>query len=151
MNDLQKISDLENQLLISEDAQETQEIINYFNANIKKKDILRALKVSDLQDKITSEIDKRISTKGGEFNNRDLLDYYKVLQSTIDNAAYGNKDLSVPTIQINSNIVNVDKYDVQLNRESRQRIFDAVKTLILDTNSNSDFLEEDIEIDKERD
>lgn len=147
MNDLQKLNDLENQLLSSEDAQETQKIINYFNANIKKKDILRALKVSDLQDKITNEIDKRISNRSGEFNNKDLLDYYKVLQSTIDSAAYGNKDLSVPTIQINSNIVNVDKYDVELNRESRRKIFDAVKALISNTNSDIEISEKDIEVD----
>ena len=130
MNDLVKQDDLEKRLLSSDDANEVQNIINAFNANIKKKDVLRALKISSLQDKITDEIDRRVSSRGDEFSNRDLLDYYKTLQTALDNTAYGGKDLSVPSIQINSNTINLDSTSSPLNRESRQKVFDAVQSLI---------------------
>lgn len=150
MNDLVK-DGLENKLLTSEDSNEVQNIINIFNANIKKKDVLRALKISDLQDRITEEIDKRISYRGGEFSNKDLLEFYKTLQTTLDNTAYGGKDLSVPSIQINSNTINLDSAS-SLNRESRQKIFDVVQSLMLKSNTvTMKEFDEDIEIDGKRD
>lgn len=149
MNDLVKQDDLEKRLLSSDDANEVQNIINAFNANIKKKDVLRALKISSLQDKITDEIDRRVSSRGGEFSNRDLLDYYKTLQTALDNTAYGGKDLSVPSIQINSNTINLDSTSSSLNRESRQKVFDAVQSLIAAHSMQT--VDEDIEIDRERD
>lgn len=133
MNDLIKNTDLEHRLLTSENSSEIQSIIDIFNTNIKKKDVLRAAKISDLQDKITDEIDERISRKGGEFSNRDLLDYYKALQTSLDNTVYGGKDLSIPSIQINSNTINVDSSLKVLNRESRQRIFDTIHSLLNST------------------
>ena len=149
MNDLVKQDDLEKRLLSSDDANEVQNIINAFNANIKKKDVLRALKISSLQDKITDEIDRRVSSRGDEFSNRDLLDYYKTLQTALDNTAYGGKDLSVPSIQINSNTINLDSTSSPLNRESRQKVFDAVQSLIAAHSMQT--VDEDIEIDRERD
>ena len=149
MNDLVKQDDLEKRLLSSDDANEVQNIINAFNANIKKKDVLRALKISSLQDKITDEIDRRVSSRGDEFSNRDLLDYYKTLQTALDNTAYGGKDLSVPSIQINSNTINLDSTSSPLNRESRQKVFDAVQSLIAAHSMQTG--DEDIEIDRERD
>lgn len=144
MNDIIKQTDLEQKLLTSENSSEIQSIIDIFNTNIKKKDVLRAARISDLQDKITNEIDDRISRKGGEFSNKDLIDYYKTLQSSLDNTVYGGKDLSIPAIQINSNTINVDNSSKFLNRESRQRIFDAIRGLL-----NND--EEDNLIESDRD
>jgi len=78
-----------------------------------------------------------------------VLDYYKTLQTALDNTAYGGKDLSVPSIQINSNTINLDSTSSSLNRESRQKVFDAVQSLIAAHSMQT--VDEDIEIDRERD
>ena len=46
------LSDLEQKLIAEQDTQELQQIVDLFNLNIRKKDILRARKLSNLQDKI---------------------------------------------------------------------------------------------------
>ena len=54
------VDELEQKLVDETDIDELKNIINLFNLNIKKKDILRTSKLSDLQDKETEQIEKRI-------------------------------------------------------------------------------------------
>ena len=52
--------ELRQKLLQSKNPEEIDDLVNLFNLNIKKKEIIRADIYSDLQDKVTDQIGKRI-------------------------------------------------------------------------------------------
>ena len=61
------LSDLEQKLIAEQDTQELQQIVDLFNLNIRKKDILRARKLSNLQDKISDQMQARVEEHADEF------------------------------------------------------------------------------------
>ena len=65
------LSDLEQKLIAEQDTQELQQIVDLFNLNIRKKDILRARKLSNLQDKISDQMQARVEEHADEFSNKD--------------------------------------------------------------------------------
>ena len=73
------INDLEKQLKEAQDGDSLQKVVDLFNLNIKKKDIIRAGQLSELQDKISQQMADRVNNHAGEFSNKDLLDYFKVI------------------------------------------------------------------------
>ena len=83
MNSLQTNDDLAQALIKAETEEELQKVTALFNLNLKKKAIIRASKLSELQDSITSEMSNRVDTRSAEFSNKDLLDYMKVIQDII--------------------------------------------------------------------
>lgn len=121
------------QLLLSEDnVDELKNIIELFNLNIKKKDILRANKLSDVQDKISDQIATRIDKRANEFSNTDLLNYLKIVQDILDKSDNSLDSIRTPNIQINQqNNVKVDiGRDLELNKESRDKVVDAVQAIL---------------------
>ena len=67
------VDELEQKLVDETDIDELKNIINLFNLNIKKKDILRTSKLSDLQDKVTEQIGQRLEYNAAAFSNKDLI------------------------------------------------------------------------------
>lgn len=126
------INELENRILKEDNPEELKNIINLFNLNIKKKDILRASKLNDLQDKTLDQISERIEKTPDLFSNKDLLDYYKVIQETL-NKSDTNVD-NLPNIQINQNIVNMTP---TIDRESKERVIQAVKEILAKSAENN--------------
>jgi hypothetical protein len=120
---------LEDKLLSAEDVDEIKDIINMFNLNIKKKNIIRTNKLNELQDKISDQMTQRIDKKAGEFSNKDLLDYFKVLQDTINKSDNNLDGVDIPSIQINQNQVNINVKD-ELDKDSRDRVADAVNSIL---------------------
>jgi hypothetical protein len=130
MYDNKAQEELNNKLIAETDESKINDIINMFNVNIRKKDILRASKLSDLQDKISEQMSERIIHKANEFSNKDLLEYFKTIQDTIENSSDLATDAPVG-IQINQqNNVAVynDKY--YLNKESRDKVLSAVQSIL---------------------
>ena len=125
-------SELEDRLLNETDLNELNRIIEIFNLNIKRKDIVRANKLSDLQDLISNQIQKRVEARPDEFSNADLLNYFKVLQETLNKSNTSVDVTKVPSIQINQqNNVNVDiDGGSKLTKDSRDRVMDAVQSII---------------------
>ena len=77
MEDFEILS--ESQQLQLQDANtkdDIEQILNIFNLNLKKKELLRLSKLSDLQDTITDQVQKRLDRYSDEFSNKDLIDYY---------------------------------------------------------------------------
>ena len=102
------------------------ELTHLFNLNQVKKNTLRLNKLNNVLDIITDKIADRINQHSDTFTNKDLLDYLQVVQNTIDKA---NKSINMlddtPTIVLNQ--VNIGD---TLNRESRQKIAEAVKNIL---------------------
>lgn len=124
------INELEDRIIKEDNPEELKNIINLFNINIKKKDILRASKLNDLQDKTLEQIAERIEKTPDLFSNKDLLDYYKVMQDTLNKADTSTDNL--PNIQINQNIVNMTP---TIDRESKERVIQAVKEILAKENN----------------
>lgn len=139
--DLHKLSkeELEQLLIDSTDSSAINDIIDIFNLNMKKKDVVRANALSELQDKISKQIEQRIDNKADEFSNKDLLDYFKTVQEFINKSATNTDTVKVPTIQINQQ--NNVALPNALNKDSRDKVLDAVQAIL----KNYDNLEEDIE------
>ena len=136
--DLHKLSkeELEQLLIDSTDSSAINDIIDIFNLNMKKKDVVRANALSELQDKISKQIEQRIDNKADEFSNKDLLDYFKTVQEFINKSATNTDTVKVPTIQINQQ--NNVALPNALNKDSREVGFNLAD-FILELN---DFLRE---------
>ena len=104
--------------------------MDLFNLNIKKKDIVRSAKLSEMQDMIVDQMSKRIESRPDEFSNADLLHYHKVVQETISKSDNSLDSVSVPSIQINQQLnINNSETD-SFDRESRQRILETVNSIL---------------------
>ena len=142
-DELKTNDDLVNQLMVTTDSSDIEEIINLFNFNMKKKNILRVNTYNNLLDKITDEVVNRFENHSDEFSNKELLDYLNSIQSFAYNKQVSN-DVSVPSITLNTinmtnNINNIDSIDI----DSRKRIQDAIQKII---NNNSTITVESEEV-----
>ena len=123
-------STLEEKLLTETDIDELQDIINIFNLNMQKKNILRSSKLADLQDKVYMQMAERLDNKADEFSNQDLLSYFKTIQDTISKNDNTLDKINIPAIQIQQNQLNVNVSSEELNRESRARVLDAIQSIL---------------------
>ena len=128
--------ELTNRLLEEDNIDNIKNIIDLFNLNIKKKDIIRVSKLNDLQDKIYDQINDRVTQNPHAFSNKDLITYFKVVQETIDKSDISSENMIEPKVQLNQNNVNINMGPI-LNRDSRQNVLDAVKNIL-----NSQIIEE---------
>ena len=118
--------------LINEtDPTKLRQLIDIFNLNIRKKDIIRATKLSTLQDKVVNEMSERIINHSDNFSNKDLLDYFKTIQDTQNktDTSIDNVNIPIPTIQINHNEVNMNS-DSVLSRESKNKVSQTVQKIL---------------------
>ncbi len=121
--------ELEIRLLEEDNVDNIKAIIDLFNINIKKKNIIRTSKLNELQDKVYNQIDERITNNANTFSNKDLLEYFKVMQDTINKSDIDSDNVITPNIQINQNNLNIG-VGTELTRESRQKITDAIKNIL---------------------
>lgn len=118
--------------LINEtDPTKLRQLIDIFNLNIRKKDIIRATKLSALQDRVVNEMSERIINHSDNFSNKDLLDYFKTIQDTQNktDTSIDNVNIPIPTIQINHNEVNMNSESV-LSRESKNKVSQTVQKIL---------------------
>lgn len=121
--------ELEIRLLEEDNIDNIKAIIDLFNINIKKKNIIRTSKLNELQDKVYNQIDERLTNRASSFSNKDLLEYFKVMQDTINKSDIDSDQVTAPNIQINQNTLNIG-VGAELTRESRQKITDAIKNIL---------------------
>ena len=131
------LSEVENRILEETDIDELKDVINIFNLNIQKKNIIRNGKLAALQDLITSQMEERVKNKADEFNNQDLLNYFKTVQETISKADNSLDKIDTPAIQVTQNQLNINvSNNDSLDRDSRERIMDAVKAILNRVDNN---------------
>ena len=136
--------ELEERLLTEEDPDNLQNIVDLFNLNIRKKDIIRASKLNELQDRTVEQMANRLENKADEFSNKDLLDYFKIIQDTITKSGTSPE---VPQIQINQQQIKIE--DNTLSRESRARVADAIQAILNGTGDQEQPI--DVDYTKEED
>lgn len=134
------IEELEDEILTTDNADELSEIIDIFNLNLQKRNIIRNKKLNDIQDKVVQRMLEKIESEPWEFSNDDLIKFHKIIQDTISKSSIIDKN-EIPTIQVNQQInVSTPNFD----RESRAKILSAVHDIL----SNETYKlteEEDIE------
>lgn len=142
-NELSTITDLETRLMDEDNLDEINKIVEMFNVNLQKKNIIRSAKLSDVQDKVVQQMTDRFENRADSFSNDDLIKYHKIIQDTLTKTDTTMDNVKTPTIQINQQ-VNVD--NVTFNSESRKRILEAVNNIL---NGSEEI--EDIEVEEVND
>lgn len=130
MDDNFKTNDeLVNQLMTTTNSSDIENIINLFNFNMKKKNILRVNVYNNLLDKVIDEVAERFDKHSDEFSNKELLEYLNSIQTF----AYNKQDLTdvqAPSITLNTiNMTNINSFD-SIDIDSRKRIQDAIQNII---------------------
>lgn len=136
--------DIEKQLLEEEDLDTLNDVISLFNISLKKKNLVRSSKLSEVQDKIVNQIAARVDDRPDNFSNEDLLKYYKTIQDTLSKTDTSLDDMKVPTIQLNQQI-NIDNSN-EFNRESRKKIIDTVNQILELAKNNSQEINDVIDV-----
>jgi len=128
MSEELKEQDITEKFLTETDPKELQTIVDMFNLNIKKKNMLRTTRISEIQDSIVSQIFQRVSSRPDEFSNTDLINYFKVMQETL---LKNSTETELPTIHINqNNQVNINMDNQGLDRMSRERVANAIRNIL---------------------
>lgn len=110
-----------------------------FNEAQIKQSMLRAQKLSRLQDKVVDNVEKRIDNKSDNFTNAELLNAIQILQKTTDsNLTYINSINEKPQIQLVNNNLNVNIEKDEFDVESRERIMNAVSQILALTEKQED-------------
>lgn len=135
------IDTLENEILTTDDADELSDIIDIFNLNLQKRNIIRNKKLNDIQDKVVERMLEKIESEPWEFSNDDLIKFHKIIQDTISKSSAIDTN-EIPTIQVNQQInVSTPSFD----RESRAKILSAVHDILSNETYKLNNEEEDIE------
>ncbi len=122
-----------NQIIAESDLEKTKDLTHLFNINQNKKTMIRIDKLSGLQDNLVDQFAKRIAERPDEISNKELMDGIKIVQDIIER---GQKQVEgvtqTPLIQFNqqNNSVNLGDGEHQLNKESRDRVKNAVLSLL---------------------
>lgn len=142
-NELSTIDELETKLMDEDNLDEINKIVEMFNVNLQKKNIIRSAKLSEVQDKVVQQMTDRFDQRADSFSNDDLIKYHKIIQETLTKTDTTMDNVKTPTIQINQQ-VNVDK--VTFNSDSRKRILEAVNNIL-----NGEEKVEDVEVEESED
>lgn len=122
-----------NQIIAESDIEKTKDLTHLFNINQNKKTMIRIDKLSGLQDNLVDQFARRIAERPDEISNKELMDGIRIVQDIIER---GQKQVEgvnqTPLIQFNqqNNSVNIGENGQQLNKESRDRVKNAVLSLL---------------------
>ena len=126
-NELSTINELETKLMEEDNLDEINKIVEMFNVNLQKKNIIRSAKLSDVQDKVVQQMTDRFEQRADSFSNDDLIKYHKIIQETLTKTDTTMDNVKTPTIQINQQ-VNVD--NVTFKKKKKKRILEAVNNIL---------------------
>ena len=139
---LKVLDDKTNSLLAeiakSEDTDELKELLDLFNMHSIKKNVFRVAELEKLLNMVDKQAIKRFEQKPNEFSNKDVLDYMTATQNAINNAMTRVKSVNdEPLIQINNQTNNISLNKPQFDRESRERIVDAIQKILQQAKSEN--------------
>ena len=101
-----------NSIMMEDDIDDLKDIVRLFNLNMKKRDLIRTSKLSEVQDKVVEQIAARVEDRPDNFSNDDLLKYYKTIQDTIAKTDTSLDKMETPAIQVNQQInVGTNEFD----------------------------------------
>ena len=122
-----------NQIIAESDIEKTKDLTHLFNINQNKKTMIRIDKLSGLQDHLVDQFARRIAERPDEISNKELMDGIRIVQDIIERGQKKVEGVNqTPLIQFNqqNNSVNIGENGQQLNKESRDRVKNAVLSLL---------------------
>lgn len=120
---------LVSQIVDQSDPKNLTALIQEFNLNHTKKQIVRSAMFDQLLDQLTSQMQDRITKRGDQFSNKDLLDYVNSIGNQMDKVQKETTQVEInPIIQFNQQN-NIAVVDQGLDRESRERVINAINLL----------------------
>lgn len=128
--------DIASELMDATDSADINRLVDAFNLNIKKKELIRASKYNDLLDSITAQVEKRITERPDGFSNKDLLSYLDTIQSILDSSVSTTVD-TISSIQVTNNQFNISVDDNTFDRNSMERIKNAVQSILASTKTDA--------------
>ena len=124
--------------IAEQDIERTKDLTHLFNINQNKKTMIRIDKLSGLQDNLVDQFVKRIAERPDQISTKELMDGLKIVQDIIER---GQKQVEgvqqTPLIQFNqqNNSVNIGDGAPQLSKESRDKVKNAVLSLLSGLNT----------------
>lgn len=113
-----------------EDSREIKDLLQQFNLNHTKKQVVRSAIFDQLLDQITDQMQERLIKRGDQFSNKDLLDYMNTINASVDKTQKQMQEVdAIPVIQVNQQTNNI-VVGPQLDRESRERVTSAIEMLM---------------------
>ena len=125
------IEGLVSDIVTEQDPTKTKDLVDIFNWNMSKKNVLRLKKLNNLYDSITDQMIERVDKRADQFSNSDLLDYVKTIQSAIDVNTKNLSQVQDPPliVQQNNTQINVNVAD-SFDRDAKERILAAVQATL---------------------
>ena len=122
-----------NQIIAESDIEKTKDLTHLFNINQNKKTMVRIDKLSGLQDHLVDQFAKRVAERPDEISNKELMDGIRIVQDIIERGQKQVEEVEqAPLIQFNqqNNSVNIGDDSTKLSKESRDRVKNAVLSLL---------------------
>lgn len=140
----ESLHDISNNIANETDPAKVKDMVELFNWSMSKKNTARLTKLSEIYDKVTAQMDERITLKADQFSHSDLIDYLKVIQGAMDTSSKNLTSMETPPAIIHNNTqINVNVVD-SFDRDSRERILAAIQaTLSTAARSTQDIIEVD--------
>jgi hypothetical protein len=120
-------------IIYADNVDELKTLTKLFEINQAKKNALRVIKLNNLLDKVNDQAIERFEKRPYEISNKELLDYMKVVGDEIQRSQETiSKIDNSPAIQINqqNNSINVNVGGEKIDRDSKERVIDAVTQLL---------------------
>jgi hypothetical protein len=120
-------------IIDADDVEELKNLTKLFEINQAKKNAIRVIKLNNLLDKVNDQAIERFEKRPYEISNKELLDYMKVVGDEIQRSQETLEKIdNSPTIQINqqNNSINVNVGENAIDRDSKERVIDAVTQLL---------------------
>ena len=126
-NSQDRITNLVEQIVEEEDPNKTKDLVDLFNWNMSKRNIVRLQKLNLLYDSITDQMVERVDKRADQFSNSDLLDYVKTIQGAIDINTKNLSNVQEPPMIVHQNNtqINVNLAD-SFDSDAKARILAAV-------------------------
>ena len=136
-------------ILDENDLDKVKDLTHLFNLNQAKKNVVRIMKLNGLMDTVADKIIERFEKYPDNFSNAELLSYLQVTQNTIEKASKSLELIDeTPAIQFNNNTqVNVSIID-SLDRESKARVADVIRSILNSKNVNIEDNKNEVVIDE---
>lgn len=145
-------NELINSIIEEENSSKLKDLTHLFKVHMAKKNIIRMIKYYDMIDLVNEQTMLRLEKKPDEITTKDLLALMSGIQSTIEktNDTLGVLDDTTSGLIINQqrNEVNINVAGASLDRDSKERVVDAIKSLMSlmsSTKSNDNVI--DVETD----
>jgi hypothetical protein len=131
--------DIINGINSATDSESLKDLTKLFNLAMVKKEIARTLKQSELLDLVINQVADRLQKRPDELSNKELTDFMNAFQDSI-NASQNNVEMidSNPITAIDKHSeVNINIGGEQLDRDSRDKVMNAVKSILSDIGKKS--------------